>query len=218
MRLAQIRTQFRTPLQPEEQNVDRLLSRAREIVVFGSRATGLHRGDSDLDMLIVTSPKQRILCAGLDCVVLTPEEIEQEFWLGSELAVHIARYGKWVTGLGAWTPAVHVSDRSVARKRQRIIALARNAAQRWPRLHPIFHEKYRTTLRRECQRLRLLIEGCAVPPTALLDSSWQSSGQYLAELARTIEEPITERFLQALSEQEKRVAVVYQDVVPDRRG
>src|SRR6266851_2503778 len=61
-----------------------------------------HSSDSDLDLLIVTPQKRRLFAAGLDCVLIAPEEIDSSFWLGSELASHIAKYGNWIKGPGEW--------------------------------------------------------------------------------------------------------------------
>jgi len=146
------------------------LAEAREIIVFGSRAVGVHRSSSDLDILVVSSCKRRIRIPGVDCVLLTSEEIDDPFWLGSELASHVVQFGNWIKGDGEWRNRVCISDRAIARKQHRVGCVVRNATQRWPRLHPVFHMEYATTTRRELQRLDLLMNGSPIPPTAILDS------------------------------------------------
>ena len=44
----------------------------------------------------------------------------------------------------------------------------------WDRLHNGFRETYATKVRRETQRLILLENGVAVPPTLVLDQHWNS--------------------------------------------
>jgi len=161
-----------------------LVCEASEVVVFGSRAVGVHNSDSDLDLLIVTPQKRRLFAAGLDCVLIAPEEIDSSFWLGSELASHIAKYGNWIKGPGEWRHNVCIQDRAIIRKQKRISSLLRNGAQRWPRLHPVFHAKYRIMIRRELQRLKLLSNHVPIPPTPLLDSEWQFNLDTNSELFR----------------------------------
>jgi Nucleotidyltransferase domain len=158
----------------DSETFDKLVSEAYEVAIFGSRAAGVHRPDSDTDLLIVTPHKRRIFAVGLDCVLLSPEEVGNSFWLGSELASHIARYGNWIKGVGRWRSNVQISDRAIVRKQKRISSLL-NVVDRWSQLHPIFHMKYRTMLRREVQRLMLLSTYETIPPTAVLDAEWQAN-------------------------------------------
>jgi nucleotidyltransferase-like protein len=170
-------------------NYGRLFDDAHEVIVFGSRAAGVHRPLSDLDLLCITPKKRRIRAAGLDCVLLLPEEVNTPFWLGSELACHVVRYGKWEKGAGEWRDRAHVSDRAITRKQQRIVSVSDNAARRWSRLHPIFQMKYAVTIRRELQRLDLLLNRVAIPPTPILDSIWlanRGSTSRLVALAREL--------------------------------
>jgi hypothetical protein len=166
----------------DRRTLNELISEATEVVVFGSRAVGVHSSDSDLDLLIVTPQKRRIFASGLDCVLIAPEEIDNSFWLGSELASHVTKYGNWIKGIGEWRSNVRTSNRAIMRKQKRISSLLRNAGQRWPRLHPVFQAKYRTTIRRELQRLKLLSNQLPIPPTPLLDSEWQVDRDSAADL------------------------------------
>lgn len=151
-----------------------LFTEAIDVVVFGSRAAGVNRPSSDIDILLVTPHKRRLRSYGLDLVLITPEEAEDSFWLGSELASHIVQFGKWIKGSGEWRNRVEISRRAIVKKEHRVGALLRNATQRWERLHPVFHRKYAITSRRELQRLDLLLKGAPIPPTATLDLSWES--------------------------------------------
>src|SRR5205814_271061 len=112
--------------------LNELVSEACEVVVFGSRAAGVHSSDSDLDLLVVTPHKRRVFASGLDCVLVAPEEIDDSFWLGSELASHVAEYGHWIKGAEKWRHKVQISNRAIFRKRERVSSVLRNAAKRWP--------------------------------------------------------------------------------------
>lgn len=162
--------------------VHQLIEKASEVVVFGSRAAGVHTSSSDLDLLFVTDWKKRIDVPGLDCVVLNRQEVEDSFWLGSELASHVAHYGKWIKGTGGWRDSVRISERAMARKQHRVTALIRNATQRWPQLHPVFRIKYAVMTRRELQRLELLMKRLPIPPTAILDAEWAEGPRSLTDL------------------------------------
>ena len=173
-----------------------------EVVIFGSRAIGVHRPDSDLDVLLVNANMGRPRVAGIDFVILRPEELASSRWLGSELAAHIAEYGKWIKGCGSWRHQVHTSDRAALRKQARIVGLLMCAPKWWPKLHPVFHTKYKLTIRRELQRLDLLRKQIPVPPTRTLDSDWErhrSATDYLVEVASTLPlSPSAFRLLQNL--------------------
>jgi hypothetical protein len=104
----------------------------------------------------------------------------------------VAQFGQWIKGSGDWRSRAQISDRAVNRKWARISSLLRSSAQRWSRLHPIFHAKYKTTIRRELQRLELLLNRAPIPPTPLLDSDWEGSrdsASALLQLARDLHLP-----------------------------
>lgn len=167
----------------------RVAGASTEIVIFGSRAVGVHRPDSDLDVLLVGANMGRPRVAGIDFVVLRSEELASPRWLGSELASHIAKYGKWIKGRGSWTHEVHLSDRAATRKQARIVGLLMRAPKWWSKLHPVFHTKYKLTIRRELQRLDLMRRKIPVPPTRTLDLDWdqhRSARDYLVEVAATL--------------------------------
>jgi hypothetical protein len=151
-------------------------NQSTELVVFGSQAAGLQTPFSDLDVLVVGKhgiglqlPRLR----GIDLVFRTEHEILSADWLKSELAGHIAVYGRWLQGPGQWRNkvlAARADDNEAAEaKRRRILRLAEALCNHWERLTPNFRRRNLMTLRREEQRLQLIQSGMAVPPTRLLD-------------------------------------------------
>ena len=144
---------------------------ASEIVAFGSRAAGVSTDASDLDVLVIGSLSRRTKRLGLDLVRIASREISTPEWLSSELATHISMYGVWLKGSGLWRDRVSVDTRTVATKTRRLLSLIRATEIYWAQLHPSIRRKYKTTLRREFQRLDLLLGGEAIPPTPMLDGS-----------------------------------------------
>ncbi|HZR58129.1 MAG TPA: nucleotidyltransferase domain-containing protein [Terriglobales bacterium] len=168
---------------------EKLVGASTEVVIFGSRAIGVNRPDSDLDVLLVDTNVGRPRVAGIDFVILRLEELASSRWLGSELASHIAQYGKWIKGPGSWRHQVHISDRAAMRKEARIVGLLMCAPKWWSKLHPVFRTKYELTIRRELQRLDLLRQRVPVPPTHALDADWVQHGSardYFLEVAATL--------------------------------
>jgi len=75
------------------------------------------------------------------------------------------------------------------RKEARIVGLLMCAPKWWSKLHPVFHTKYKLTIRRELQRLDLLRQRIPVPPTLTLDTDWVQHGSArdsLLEVAATL--------------------------------
>ena len=152
--------------------LERTLQDCREVIVFGSRAAGVHAKTSDVDLLCVGEPEHQ-RAEKLDIVRRTTSEIENPKWLGSELASHIARYGVVLRGRFEWRGLVSLGEQAVCHKERRVGALVNGLLRYWDRLHPEFRRKYLTTIRREGQRLKLLTCGIAVPPTPTLDQNWK---------------------------------------------
>lgn len=168
---------------------EEVVDASTEVVIFGSRAVGMQRPDSDLDVLLVGAHTTRLRVPGIDFVTLPSGELASSRWLGSELASHIAEYGKWIKGFGFWRHQVRISDRATMRKQARIVGLLMRAPKWWSKLHPVFHTKYKLTIRRELQRLDLLRRKTPVPPTCALDSDWdqhRSASDCLLEVAATL--------------------------------
>jgi predicted nucleotidyltransferase len=154
---------------------------ANEIVVFGSYAVGVNTRKSDLDVLVVGS-SLRINRQGLDLTSVSSDYVKTAEWLGSELASHISRYGIWLHGEGVWKNLTAQTKRAELMKARRIERLATGLIRAWRDLHPIFHSRYRLSMRRELQRLYLLRRWIAVPPGAVLDSHWKSERMHQREV------------------------------------
>jgi hypothetical protein len=109
----------------------------------------------------------------MDLVVRTEKELLSPDWLKSELAGHIAVYGRWLQGVGGWRARalelVRESNDAAEAKQRRVDRLASGLRKYWDRLTPDFRRRNLITLRREKQRFELLRSGFAVPPTRLLD-------------------------------------------------
>jgi hypothetical protein len=148
-----------------------LLRSSEQIILFGSRAANLARDDSDWDVLVVGEGQARSR-RGLDLVWVSSRELAQRDWLGSELAGHVARWGRWLHGAPNWVSGVRcdaeAADRKVWRVASRLAALERV----WDRLEPADRDEYRTLVRRDLQRHALLTCGKVVPPSRALDNAW----------------------------------------------
>jgi len=152
------------------------LINAFEIVVFGSRALGVNRRSSDIDVLVVADTGRTGKRHNLDLIFVSRADCESKSWLASELATHISKYGVWIRGDGNWRRGASLGNAAVDRKERRILSLTQGVTQAWSDLHPFFQAKYRTTIRREMQRLNLLRASIPVPPTPLLDLEWRRHG------------------------------------------
>lgn len=146
-----------------------------EIVVFGSRASGLQGPSSDLDLLCISRTrtlhhKDRSL--DLLCLSITDSRTAQ--WRGSELAGHIAAFGVLLEGDGDALKGISVGKEAIQHKRQRIEAYVRALSHKWFALDRVFKVKYAIKLRRETQRLYLLEQGVPIPPTRVLDEMWNA--------------------------------------------
>lgn len=88
--------------------VDRVVEVAapEKVVLFGSRAKGLSRGDSDLDLLVVAKTggdckraafRIRVAISwtsGLDLIVRSPRQLEERIRLGDPFFTEIMRTGR----------------------------------------------------------------------------------------------------------------------------
>ncbi len=165
----------------EGRAADELLRTTSAIIGFGSRAALVNRQNSDLDILCISRERHVLRSHLIDCVWLSAPEAEHSLWLGSELAGHIASFGVSLHGEWEWRTAVNVSSRAQDRKVVRVSSLLRNMSARWAALTPVFQAKYAITLRRELQRLNILMKRSPVPPTPALDSEWRQSGVLLED-------------------------------------
>lgn len=150
-----------------------LLHDADAVVLFGSRAAGCERGDSDWDLLCVGSGQSR-LTQRLDILWITPEQATapSSKWVGTELANHIARFGHVLIGEVPWTESYSRQELALARKRRQLEGHVRGLSRVWLRLNAVYRQRQLTELRRDLQRHAVLNTSEAVPPNATLDRMW----------------------------------------------
>lgn len=154
-------------------SLDGLLRSSDEVVVFGSRAAGLSTAESDWDVLVIGVGTTAIHSKQLDLVVVAPATLLTEEWLGSELASHVARYGVWIKGAGAWRSHASVSPNVVASKAARLRRQVGTFGKLFQRSNSARELKHRTLLRRSLQRLHRMQRQDPVPPTRVLDEEWR---------------------------------------------
>jgi hypothetical protein len=148
---------------------------AQAIILFGSRAAGYDRPDSDWDLLCIGSGPQR-LTQRLDILWIPAERATSPDcdWLGSELANHVARFGHALFGELPWTENYGRQELVLARKRRQLDGHVRGLSCVWPRLNAVYRRRQLAQLRRDLQRYDLLSACEPVPPTAVLDCMWHS--------------------------------------------
>jgi len=186
-----------------------LLSAAREVVLFGSRATGPIRRESDWDLLCIGEGKTR-RHGRVHLVWLPSRVLETPTWLGSELANHVVTYGEWVCGEGSWIPRVHASVEAARAKRRKLSARLGAVRAAWDLLAPAYRDKHVAIVRRELQRLHKLELGLPVPPAPTLDREWNggsASDGSLLDLARKTDaqSPFLMEVLAAQEDRARRV-------------
>jgi hypothetical protein len=160
------------------------LSRScQQLVLFGSRAAGVSREGSDFDLLCIGSGSSR-LGQSLDLVFVTPEDCQGSRWLGSELAGHVARYGRWLLGEPDWVHRVQPSRGAIDRKAERLRRRLHAVEENFPLLDAIYLDKHLALIRRDLQRHESLLKGEPVPPTPLLDQAWTRIVHPQGELER----------------------------------
>jgi hypothetical protein len=164
---------------------DQLRREATAIALFGSRAYGCARADSDWDVLCVGSGRSRRL-AGIDLVWVPPHAMTDPTWLGGDLPGHVATYGVWLHGESSLTSCALPLDAAAKRKAARIARKLVSVSRVWHLLGPAYRRRDAELVRREAQRLDGLRGGVAVPPTALLDAAWDGSDESRAWLCEQL--------------------------------
>jgi len=144
----------------------------QQIVLFGSSALSDCKMTGDIDLLCVGTGT-RLKNRHVDLVWYSPTRINEQAWLGSELANHIAHFGKWLHGTDNWTHRVFVSNNAIRLKRRLIVGRARGLERLWDSLRPEYRKKHATKLRRDIQRLRLLKSSAPIVPSPVLDQQWR---------------------------------------------
>jgi hypothetical protein len=150
-----------------------LVSKAEEIVLFGSRAVGLATNSSDWDLLCI-GRGQNMRRGNVEIIWLDPLPRSDSNWLGSELAGHVATYGKWLVGKPEWIDNVFVSEKAVAHKAKKICRRLLVLRRTWDLVGHDYQERKGREIRRDMQRLALLYRGQAIPPTLTLDHDWDT--------------------------------------------
>ncbi|WP_437840173.1 nucleotidyltransferase domain-containing protein [Sorangium sp. So ce1153] len=154
---------------------------AEQVVLFGSRAAGVGSAGSDWDLLVVGEGRTRHTQA-VDLVWVSPRELATPAWLGSELAGHVARWGRWLHGAPDWVAEAGCGEMATEHKARRLASRLAALEQTWDLLSPAYRREHLTLFRRDLQRHALLAQGEAVPPSALLDETWQACADAPAEM------------------------------------
>ncbi len=165
---------------------DALVDAADELVLFGSRAAGVNRPESDWDVLLVADKRPPLL-PGADLLCVPRRRVETREWLESELANHIAAFGLWLSGTPSWRNEVRRGSAcAVERKSRAICDRIAMLAPDWHLLSRPFRSKYLTLIRRDMQRLIMMTGGQPVPPTPVLDATWREHGRVADYAARFV--------------------------------
>jgi predicted nucleotidyltransferase len=155
---------------------------ASEIIVFGSMSAGLAGPGSDIDILCFGLHAYKLKTDLLDLIGFPRELATSPAWLQSELATHIAEYGTPLKGGSKWINFARIGQSAIDIKSRRVATFLRSLPNAWLNLNEGFRIKYAVKLRRETQRLILLERGIAVPPTKILDNSWESISRSRCEI------------------------------------
>lgn len=163
-------------------DLQKLLSECQELVLFGSRAAGLEGPDSDWNLLCVGYGKTR-RTKHVDLVWVRPEDLTDPEWLGTELAAHVAKYGRWIKGEGRWRAESYVSEASLERKRRAIRIRLRVLWRHQDELPARLRAKYVDKLRLNVVRCWFLAQGKPSPPRQILEEHWFDDWRSVAEAA-----------------------------------
>jgi Nucleotidyltransferase domain len=147
-----------------------LLNSSSEVIVFGSRAVGLSRTNSDLDLLVLGPKRGRIKSKSIDLISIPQGEALSHRWRRTELFGHIDAYGVSLMHSAILPIRATHDEHAASHKQGRICSLVQHICPAWNVLSYGLKLKYFTKLRREVQRYRLLSGGRSVPATALLDA------------------------------------------------
>lgn len=146
------------------------------VFLFGSRAAGCEREDSDWDLLCIGDGRSRMR-QGLDLIWIPVHRAEDVRWRETELASHVAAWGRCLHGDEHWIRDARPGSRAVRLKTQvlegRVRALPQGRA--WPSERQ--RRRRSEEIRRDLQRYASLTDGVAVPPTAQLDHRWQHESE-----------------------------------------
>lgn len=171
--LDNLREQVRRIAKAENFPLNELLASSVDVIVFGSRASGLQRVDSDLDLLAVGPMNVHKKKGRIDVICVSEPEAQSLVWQHSEIFRHVQAYGISLLHNSPLISSV-VDGHAANRKRHRLETLFLKLMGSWEALNDDYKVKYFIKLRREFQRYRLLAQGLPVPPTAILDAEVES--------------------------------------------
>jgi len=146
---------------------------AKQVVVFGSYAMSVNRPGSDLDVLCI-GEGPHFKSPQLHIVWIPEHRTHSRKWLRSELATHVAAYGKWIKGHNTWAHITKPSLSTVIRKKGNVIARLNALQRHWDDLLPSFQNNQLKKLRRDIQRFQMMRRGLPPVPKTLLDKSWKA--------------------------------------------
>ena len=140
---------------------------ASEIILFGSQAAETQSANSDWDVLCIgTGHRQKSPL--MDLIWVSQERVESAAWLETELAGHIAKYGKCLCGAFTWQELVCPSDRATSKKSKRVSSRINTLYTVWHKLAPVFRTKHLRLTTADVLRMSLLSQFLQVPPTSRL--------------------------------------------------
>jgi hypothetical protein len=191
-----------TPLTRAGVSWAELRGRCQEVILFGSRAAGLSGARSDWDLLCIGERASLSLrVPGVDIVWLSTRVVDSQRWLSSELAGHIADWGVRLQGAcTGWQDEARGGTAAVERKWRRSCTRIRALERAWRLLSPRKLQHHCTLLRRDLQRLEVLVGGKRVPSTPTLDAAWAAPLDRSAEFVRLLRNANMPRLDDALVE------------------
>ena len=152
-----------------------LTKSASNVVLFGSRAVGVNRPNSDFDLLIVSDRSGHKKHGRLDLIFVTQAKLNSPLWRRTEIARHIGAFGVSLMQVNLRVEPI-IDDYAAMRKQARLHKLTKSLLLHWGVLNGELKRKYLTRVRREIQRYLYLKAGAAAPPTAILDLVLKSPG------------------------------------------
>jgi hypothetical protein len=164
-------------LRKADLDLERIAEGGGGVWLFGSRAAGCARRNSDWDLLVLTSStvaEDRRKCGNADIIYVALAELQT--WASSELAAHVEMYGM---RLDEGPPIqINANPIAAAARKQALVAVRSRFLDRIGAvLQPAQLGGELLRLRRNAHRGWLLAEGHGVPPTALLDREWQAASE-----------------------------------------
>lgn len=147
--------------------------------LFGSRAVGCARVDSDWDLLIIASShphETRRKFGNIEIVYVSLTDLG--IWASTELAAHVADFG---VRLDSGAPIKINSNPVVAAARKQALVATRSRFldRLWVALRPEQLKCELLRLRRNAQRGWVLADGHGAPPTAMLDQRWSMANKQM---------------------------------------